>query len=294
MRNGWTGGQYSLWRAGFGVWLVFQFVALVATGWEVTGGAGAAAAALVAAGLFDRAAAAAAWLLLASAWCRLGAMPPTGSFLLAWLLLAHAAGPRAPFGSFAARGRTDPGGGWRLPAWIHVGSVVALLAAALGSPRGGPGAFVWAALLAFDPRWIPAWRPAAKETLFFDGECGLCHRTVRFVLAEERDPRSIDFAPLGSEAFRRALGHVPGLPDSVVLLTADGTALVRSAAVLRILSTLGGWWRALAALLRVVPAPLLDMAYDGVARVRRRLFRRPAALCPVLPPRMRARFRAGG
>jgi predicted DCC family thiol-disulfide oxidoreductase YuxK len=295
MRNGWTGGQYSLWRFGFGIWILFQFAALAPAGRPVLGGAGAAAAVLLAVGLLDRAASAGALLGLAASWWRLGAIPPTGSLLLGWLLLAHAASPRAPFGSFAARGRIDPAGGWRLPAWIHLGTWAALLAAAAGTPRGGAGAFVWAALLAFDPRWIPP-RPAAgaagRETIFFDGTCGLCHRTVRFVLAEERGPDTFDFAPLASEAFRKALGHATGLPDSVVLLAADGRPLVRSAAALRVLARLGGWWRLIAAILRAVPAPLLDRSYDALARVRRRLFRRPAAACPALPPRLRARFRA--
>src|SRR5262249_39123064 len=41
-----------------------------------------------------------------------------------WLLLAHACLPPAPYGSWAARGRADPGNGWQVPegifrvAWI--------------------------------------------------------------------------------------------------------------------------------------------------------------------------------
>lgn len=295
MRNGWTGGQYSLWRFGFGTWLLFQLLALVPLGHPVRGGAGAAAAALVALGLLDRLAAAAVLVLVASLWWPLRATPPAAALLLAWLLVAHAASPRAPFGSFAARGRVDPGGGWRMPSWMHRGTWAALAgAAALGLAGvrwGGAGSWVWAALLAFDPGWIPARRGRGTDALFYDGACGLCHRTVRFVLAEERDAAATDFAPLGSAAFRAALGDVPGLPDSVVLRASDGATLVRSAAVLRILAGLGGWWRALAALLRPVPRLLLDGLYDAVARVRRRLFRRPATACPVLPPRMRARFR---
>src|SRR5262249_54671520 len=44
--------------------------------------------------------------------------------LIGWMLLAHLFLPPAPYGSLAARGRVDPGGGWRMPpaifaaAWI--------------------------------------------------------------------------------------------------------------------------------------------------------------------------------
>src|SRR5439155_1323839 len=73
---------------------------------------------------------------------------------------------------------------------------------------------------------------------------------------------------------------------------ADGARLARSAAVLHIAACLGGLWRALALVLRAVPAPLRDLGYDAVARVRLRLFARPTEACPLLPPHLRARFDA--
>src|SRR6266545_4057289 len=51
--------------------------------------------------------------------------------------------------------------------------------------------------------------------------------------------------------------------------------------VLDMLRRLGGGWRVLAALFGLVPRPLRDAAYDFVARVRFRLFARPADACPV-------------
>jgi len=135
---------------------------------------------------------------------------------------------------------------------------------------------------------------SAPERLFYDGSCGLCHRAVRFVLAEDRTGAAFRVAPLGGEAFER---EVPasaraGLPDSLLVVRADGTRLVRSSAVLYIAERMGGLWRVLALAVRAVPAPLRDLAYDGVARVRYRLFTRPPAVCPVLPAHLRARFDA--
>jgi predicted DCC family thiol-disulfide oxidoreductase YuxK len=129
------------------------------------------------------------------------------------------------------------------------------------------------------------------DTVFYDGQCGLCHRFVRFVAAVDRDG-SFRFAPLGGTTFER---EVPpeqraGLPDSVVLATRDGRLLVKSAAVIYTLQRLGGTWLLAARAVSLVPSPLRDAAYDLVARLRGRLFKRPAAVCPVVPPRLRSRF----
>ena len=43
---------------------------------------------------------------------------------------------------------------------------------------------------------------------------------------------------------------------------------------------------------RVVPRGVADRAYDLLARMRSRLFRRPSGVCPVLAPALRARFDA--
>ena len=132
----------------------------------------------------------------------------------------------------------------------------------------------------------------ATETIFYDGHCGLCHRLVRFVLAADRHGRAFRFAPLDGETFRAKVPESArvNLPDSVVVPTADGSLLVRSAAVLYILHRLGGGWRALGAVLRLVPRPLRDGLYDWIAGIRYRLFARPAGVCPVMPAELRRRF----
>jgi predicted DCC family thiol-disulfide oxidoreductase YuxK len=53
---------------------------------------------------------------------------------------------------------------------------------------------------------------------------------------------------------------------------------------------LGGLWRALAAALALVPRPLADFAYDGVAALRHRLFARPRDACPLAPAALSERF----
>ena len=132
----------------------------------------------------------------------------------------------------------------------------------------------------------------ASETLYYDGDCGLCHRSVRFLAALDREGEAFRFAPLGGETFRR---NVPAevaaeLPDSLVLQRADGTLLLRTDATVHALRRIGGVWSALGTLLSWVPKGLRNAVYDAIARRRKALFAAPEAACPVGPPALRARF----
>lgn len=132
---------------------------------------------------------------------------------------------------------------------------------------------------------------AEPAILFYDGGCGLCHRSVRFVVAADR-AGVFGFAPLGGETFRAAVPEErrASLPDSIVVRRTDGALLARSDATIYLLSRLGAGWRALGALLALVPRGLRDAAYDFVARNRASWFAPPADACPLVPAHLRARF----
>lgn len=130
------------------------------------------------------------------------------------------------------------------------------------------------------------------DRLFYDGDCGLCHGAVTFLVRRDAAGRHFRFAPLGGQTFTDSIpAEVRAtLPDSLVLQKADGRLFLRSAGVLKALERLGGPWRLLAWLGRVVPGPLRDFLYDRVAAIRAKLFAKPEGVCPLLPPELRRRF----
>lgn len=125
----------------------------------------------------------------------------------------------------------------------------------------------------------PAASPATPDLVLYDGVCGLCHRLVRWLLRLDRRGR-LRFAPLQGPTAAPILARHPELAaiDSVVFVhragSTDETTAVRSASVLGALRALGGIWGVIAALLRVIPRPVLDALYDAVARRRYRWFGR--------------------
>jgi predicted DCC family thiol-disulfide oxidoreductase YuxK len=134
--------------------------------------------------------------------------------------------------------------------------------------------------------------PPAAEYIFYDGHCGLCHRTVQFVLRRDPSGKPFRFAPLQGQTFAE---RVPPpqrlrLPDSIVVLTSDGRLLVRSNAILHIFRRLGGAWKLLASASAVIPRPIRDAVYNFIARIRYFVFGKRDETCPLVPPEWRARF----
>lgn len=411
MKHGVTGGQYSLARGLFGAYLFVHFSMLApwaaelfsnegvisngrdspllllfpnvlaladspafATGFVAFG---ALCAIPFAFGFRDR------WFALALyyVWaCLFGRNPfisNPGIPYVGWLLLMHVFVPRAPYGSWDARGRPDPRGGWALPvglfiaawwvmaagysfsgytklispSWVDGTAVARVLQNPLARPwflndllLALPEAVLtgmtWVVLLlellflplalsrrvrpwlwlsmvgmhvglvflvdfadltfgmlmvhlfTFDPAWVKPRFAERTEMIFYDGYCGLCHRACRFVLSEDRLGTAFRFAPLQGELFANTVDEATRktLPDSVIVVTQDGQVLTRSSGVVHLMQRLGGWWRLIATVVAVVPAPIRDAGYDFVARIRHRVFKREKEACPILPPELRERF----
>lgn len=130
-----------------------------------------------------------------------------------------------------------------------------------------------------------------RPILFYDGDCGLCHRAVLFTLKRDRQGL-LAFAPLRGETVTTLVDEAArtSLPDSLVLREPEGVLRVKSAAVVALLKRLGFFWRLLGAALWIIPRPVRDFGYDLVAKVRHRLFAKPAGACPIVPKGLRDRF----
>lgn len=166
--NGWTGGEYSVFRVLFGAYLCVHFLNLAPSGPELFSNQGmisdasasplaflfpnvltvfdpptfvtmllllaAGASVLFAAGFYDRVMAALLWYVWA---CLLGRNPLISNPAIpyvGWLLLAHTLLPSAPSASVAAGGRPGPSDTWRMPPLIFAGAWVLM---ALGYTYSG-------------------------------------------------------------------------------------------------------------------------------------------------------------
>ncbi len=112
---------------------------------------------------------------------------------------------------------------------------------------------------------------ASTPILFYDGECGLCARSVQWCLDHDRRGE-LRFAPLQGKTYA-ALNFADKPADLGTVVLLDGRRLfVRSDAVIGILRQVGGAWPVLAFLGRLVPRFLRDAGYRFIARRRHAWF----------------------
>ena len=126
--------------------------------------------------------------------------------------------------------------------------------------------------------------------VLYDGTCGLCHHSVRWLLRHERDHELV-FAPLQgatAAALRARHREIPETLESVVLVDGDDRVHLRSKAFMYSARHLRAPWRWSYAF-RWFPAVFADLGYRVVARVRYRIWGRAEA-CDVPSPEHRARF----
>jgi predicted DCC family thiol-disulfide oxidoreductase YuxK len=136
---------------------------------------------------------------------------------------------------------------------------------------------------------------SANPVLLYDGVCGLCNRLVQFVLKHDRRAHFC-FASLQSAYAARILQHHNLDPDDLdtvyVVQEADARVSARSDAVIFVLRELGGFWAAIAAVLRILPKSLRDWGYGVVARNRYRIFGKYES-CPLPETKYQGRFLDG-
>ncbi len=137
--------------------------------------------------------------------------------------------------------------------------------------------------------------PAGRDVLLYDGECGLCQFTVRWMLRHDPGGRLLFAAQqtaVADEVFQRHSFDKEQVNSAVFVsgfASPQEKLAVRSDAILGALRALGGGWAVLAAVARIVPRGLRDAGYRWLARNRIRLFGK-ADTCAIPTPTERARF----
>lgn len=136
---------------------------------------------------------------------------------------------------------------------------------------------------------------SANPIVLYDGVCGLCNRSVQFLLKHDKAGR-FRFASLQSDFAGKVLGRHgldPKDLDTVHVVVnydqPDEHVLQRSDAVLRAGRELGGIWGASASIAKVIPRAIRDVVYRYVATNRYRMFGKYET-CMLPDPSQRSRF----
>ena len=121
--------------------------------------------------------------------------------------------------------------------------------------------------------------------LFYDGKCGLCTRSIRFLIKVDRQNR-IKYAPLNGSTSDKKLPKElrdPSNLSTVVYLEEDSgrcSLHTRSDAVCAILKEVGGIWLIAGKFLHLIPLFLREGTYRLIAKYRYLLF--PVGACKLL------------
>jgi predicted DCC family thiol-disulfide oxidoreductase YuxK len=128
----------------------------------------------------------------------------------------------------------------------------------------------------------------SQPIMFYDGECGLCSRTVQWCLRNDK-LGIVRFAPIQGSTYA-ALDN-PNKPiDISTMVLAEGAQLfIKSTGVLRLMTNMGGIWKPLGQIGLICPGILRDKVYDFVAKRRLKFFG-SADSCAMPSPDQRVRF----
>jgi len=120
-----------------------------------------------------------------------------------------------------------------------------------------------------------------KAILFYDGDCGLCSRSVRFLI--QRDKQALLFyAPIQGETAERLLdAELRKSVATAVYRSPTGREHLRSDAVLHALIDMRSSWRFLARPALWIPRSWRDGIYNWVADRRHRFFPKNSCALPT-------------
>ena len=121
-----------------------------------------------------------------------------------------------------------------------------------------------------------------KNVIYYDGECGLCHLAVRFILRVD-SKSNFYFSPLSN------LDINLKNKDSIILKK-DNKVFYEGMAIIMIFQNIDNNWNYLAKVLKLIPINVLDTAYRWVSRNRAKVSVKKVSSCPIVPSYHQKRF----
>ena len=121
-----------------------------------------------------------------------------------------------------------------------------------------------------------------ENIIYYDGECGLCHMAVKFILRVD-SKNKFYFSPLSN--FDNNLKNI----DSIILKSGD-KVFYESQAIIMVFENIDNNWNYLAKVLKIFPINVLDIAYRWVSRNRTKISVKEVSSCPIVPGYYKKRF----
>lgn len=134
-----------------------------------------------------------------------------------------------------------------------------------------------------------AWSQMSKIHLFYDGDCGFCHKVVQLVIKWAQDPFEFTFAPLGGALYKKLNIQVTSF-DSVIVQT-DTRTLKYMHAVGFIMTKLKPQaFILMGQILLKTPQGLSKGLYFIPSSIRYWLTKKPSTNCPVVEEKYKKLF----
>jgi predicted DCC family thiol-disulfide oxidoreductase YuxK len=122
----------------------------------------------------------------------------------------------------------------------------------------------------------------AKNIIYYDGECGLCHGAVKFILGID-SKNKFHFSPISN------LMDNDNEIDSIILKMNDDT-FYEGKAFINIMETIGSHWYYIAQFLKFIPIKILNKIYRWISQNRSKLSSKKQSACPNIPIHLKRRF----
>lgn len=142
-------------------------------------------------------------------------------------------------------------------------------------------------LISFDPNWLKS-NNKQPIILFYDGACGFCHKTVQFILKEDKSS-IFRFAPLQGKTSKYSKIERYNF-NTMVVIDHKNRHQIYSSAVISIGWHLGGLYKIGACVLCLIPKPIRDALYRVNGKLRHHYFAKPNKLCPLVSYNDKKRF----